>query len=180
MANFRGKTTKGVNLLVTFDANQAGNDKVTFAAAQVQQPSTDEIKKGAVLDTNPYLISNEKQGKEGNKFINHTIAYTKDQIKKMADAGKKNTDKDGKTYITCKADLVTAKDKEGKTIGYAINTKNDIVASDNKHDPIKVADYNAKKTIEAKEAAKAAREAAKSAPDVATPEVEAEQQADLS
>lgn len=179
MANLRGKTTKGVNLIAMFSKNQK-QEHGAYMSVQVQQPMAADIKAGKETpDTNPYLINVRKEGKDGSSYVSHTTFYTNDQIDKMKSAGMSEVDKDGNTFITCKADLVKASTKDGKNIGFAVNTKNDIAASDNKYEPTKVAAYNEKVTKKAKADAAAAREAAKAEKTAEAPTMESEEQFDM-
>lgn len=158
MANIRGKGLVQ-DLIVSWKDSQV-KGPVVYATAQIDQSHVTQksVKEGKTkVDTNPYLVSVEKEN-NGQQFVDHTFKYSAKQIEAMKDAGQFES-KDGMNAITVKASLMPV--AQGK--GLMINTAKPMGPSDNKWTPIYALNKQAKLTAVAKEHAKLERESTKSA-----------------
>lgn len=146
MANMRGRTLKGVNLLATYKESQIfENDKRGYLTVQVDQRG----RKGEE-DSNPYLST---QQLEDGKY-SHSDSYALDQIKAIEAGGKSITQPDGTHVIAFKADLFTTDKDKKRGPKLVVNTKNGIEKSDFTLSKKTLENQN-KLTQEAKDAKKA-------------------------
>lgn len=174
MADIRNK---GIvhNLIVSWKDTQV-RENVTFANAQIDQSNltAKSVKEGTVkADTNPYLMSVNKETPDGKKFVDHSFAYTNKQIEAMKQAaGSQFESKDGVNAIRLRASVMP-KDK-----GLMINTEKPMgpstcpnVTKKTPWTPVYALNKQQKITNVARDMAKAQRSAMKSA------EAQAENQA---
>lgn len=136
MAKFeKGSSMKQMNLIGIV---KEGNEKGKYIAFQVDQSlkNPDKVREGKTqADTNPYLVSNEVEEKNG-KYVSHDKFYQQSQIDKMMEAAKVTTvEMNGKerTVIGLKADVFPDKNEKGKPdfSNIVVNTKSDMSKTDN-------------------------------------------------
>ena len=131
MADYKGQSLKDQELLVRFNeqqlrTNKQGEPNGAFIVAQKNQSMLTKADVAAGKgDTNTNLVSTPgKPDENGKPRVNHSIPISEKQLQAILEAaGDNKITKDGTTVVGIKADLMTATDKDGKTIGLMPNTK---------------------------------------------------------
>lgn len=170
MANFRGKSTKAVDLSVV------SYDKSVWRDAETKDIKTYFVTAGIHPDSplaqgpdQTILALNSKKDEKSRSGYNNSAGYSRDQMAKIAEVAGDNKapllDKDSNvvgTIYGVQADLLPAGDKSGM----AINTKT------LRPTPLSVGEVGGRdiqtRIIETQKANKAAKEAQKPAPEAGT------------